>query len=359
VKKRTLSALCGGLSLALLLTACGGNGSTSAGNNAENSSNPTQSDTTTPAATEYQWDFQKKNAGIDDLKTPCDQQGTVVSLEYDTPAYAINEVLGVEETIHKTLYVYLPYGYDENQQYNILYLMHGGGESEAYWLMDERWGETTRNTLDNMIKNGVCDPFIVVTPTFYSLSDQYEITDEQAAAYAEEQGDEQLSSPYSIMTVAFGQELRNNIIPAVEAAYSTYAGGDVSEENLIATRDHRAFAGFSMGSMTSIRSALMQDLDLISWVGSYSGSLTTVDQFKAALESDALKDYPINFWYNGNGKGDIALEEHDEFAHGVLEAMPDRFTDGENFAWINLKDGAHMYASWLVDLYNCMLVFFR
>jgi enterochelin esterase-like enzyme len=38
--------------------------------------------------------------------------------------------------------------------------------------------------------------------------------------------------------------------------------------------------------------------------------------------------------------------------------MPDRFVDGENFAWISFKGGAHAYNCWLPDLYNSLLVFF-
>ena len=60
----------------------------------------------------------------------CDEQGTIVAMEYDTPAYMFNELLGVNEMLHKKLYVYLPYGYDPATQYNILYLMHGGGDSQ-------------------------------------------------------------------------------------------------------------------------------------------------------------------------------------------------------------------------------------
>ena len=67
-------------------------------------------------------------------KNACEQQGTIVPLEYDTPAYMFNELLGVDETLHKKLYVYLPYGYDASQQYSVLYLMHGGGDSQEYWL---------------------------------------------------------------------------------------------------------------------------------------------------------------------------------------------------------------------------------
>lgn len=291
------------------------------------------------AAPQYKWDFVKKSNGIDALKAECDQQGTIEELEYETPNY----VSDPEQTITKHLWVYLPYGYDAAKEYDILYLMHGGGENETYWLAGERWGPTTRNTLDNMIKNGVCDPFIVVTPTFYPPN---------AADYENPEGAESL-------TYVFADELRNQIIPTVEAKYATYAKGDVSEANLIATRDHRAFAGFSMGSMTSIHSALMKNLDLFSWVGSYSGAKTEVKDFQEALNSDANKDYAVKFWYNGNGKADIAHDEHDEFCHAVVEAMPERFTDGENFVWIDLRDGSHSYASWLVDLYNCMLVFFK
>ncbi|MBQ5986233.1 MAG: hypothetical protein IJL59_03115 [Clostridia bacterium] len=293
--------------------------------------------TAAPAAS-YRWDFVKKTTGIDDLKVECDQKGTIEELAYETPLY----ISDASTIVTKHLWVYLPYGYDQSKSYNVLYLMHGGGETEIYWLAGERWGPTTRNVLDNMIKNGVCDPFIVVTPTFYPPEGNYE----------NPEGAEQL-------TYVFADELRNQIVPLVETKYSTYANGDVSEANLAATRDHRAFAGFSMGSMTSIHSALMKNLDLFAWVGSYSGAKTEVKDFQDALNAESVKALPIKFWYNGNGKADIAHDEHDEFCHGVVEAMPERFTDGENFAWVDLRDGSHAYQSWLVDLYNCMLVFFK
>lgn len=336
MKKKKLLSLCTGvgLSLAILLAGCSGGQSPQTPAPA----NPSAPSAAPSAGVTYQWDFVKKTDGINDLKAECDQKGTVVRMDYETPLYISN----AEETVTKTLYVYLPYGYDETQSYDILYLMHGGGESAEYWLAGERWGPTTCNTLDNMIKNGICDPFIVVTPTFYPPEGDYE----------NPEGAEDL-------TYVFADELRNNVIPAVESVYSTYANGDTSEENLTATREHRAFAGFSMGSMTSIHSALMKNLDLFSWVGSYSGALTDVSDFKAALESEEYKGLDVKFWFNGNGKGDIAHDEHDEFCHGVVEAMPDRFTDGENFAWVDLRDGTHSYASWLAHLYNCMLVFFK
>ena len=168
----------------------------------------------------------------------------------------------------------------------------------------------------------------------------------------------EVDNPQNIWPVYFGQELRNNIIPTVESTYSTYARKDVSESNLVATRDHRAFSGLSRGSMTVARSGLTDNADIFAYFGNYSGIWQEFDTFKTALTQD-YKDYPIKFWYNGNGKMDFAKPNHDEFMDKVKAKMPDTFTDGENFAYVVLKDGAHIYKSWLVDLYNSLLVFYK
>lgn len=177
-----------------------------------------------------------------------------------------------------------------------------------------------------MIKDGLCKPLIVVTPCYYAQVEGYEIGDEPDNAQ-------------NVWPVYFGQELRNNIIPAVESVYSSYAGGDVSEANLIATRDHRAFAGLSRGSMTVARSGLMDNADLFAYFGNYSGIWAEFAAFKEAL-TGKFADYEIKFWYNGNGRGDFALENHQAFKDQVLSEMSDRFADGESFAWILLDHGA-------------------
>ena len=160
--KKQIALAMSGVCLTAALVGCG-------------ASAPASSDapaaTAAPASSDYKWDFAKKNGSIDDLKQPCDEQGTVVELEYDTPAYAVNDLLGLDETLHKKVEVYLPYGYDETKQYNILYLLHGtegetDGPMEEFWL--KQWGDTTLPVLDNMIKQGLCEPLIVVTPTYYS-----------------------------------------------------------------------------------------------------------------------------------------------------------------------------------------------
>ena len=54
-----------------------------------------------------------------------------------------------------------------------------------------------------------------------------------------------------------------------------------------------------------------------------------------------------------------AKDNHDAFMEQVKAEMADTFVDGENYAYVILKDGAHMYKSWVVDLYNSLLVFFH
>lgn len=365
--KKAMALMLAGLLMIISLSACGNQ---SAGSPTPSPAAPTQSASAAPA---YRWDFVNKNGSIDDLKAECGQKGTVVSLEYDTPAYAVNDLLGLDETLHKKMSIYLPYGYDEAKQYNVLYLLHGtegdaDGPMEEFWLI--QWGDQTCNVLDNMIKNGLCEPLIVVTPSYYSRVDGYDVTSEQLDTLAERLGGDSFINPstaedggnpdneQNIWPVYFGQELRNNIIPAVESQYLTYANKDVSEKNLIATRDHRAFAGLSRGAMTVARSGLTQNTDIFAWFGSFSGVWQEFDNFKAALEGE-FKDYDIKFWFNGNGKADFALDNHKEFSEKVLSEMPDRFVDGENYAFVTLRDGGHMYLSWIVDLYNSLLVFFK
>ena len=298
-----------------------------------------------------------------------DNHGTVVTLNYTAHAYALEAMAtgdfvwcenaqggtvkpeipagllpeaGTDIMVEKEVYIYLPYGYDETKDYNVLYLMHGGGDDASYWL--GRMGSGTLPVLDRMVDKGEMEPTIIVCPTFYSFPG------EDGAAY---------SFASSVLPCYFWMELKNDVIPLVETTYSTYAKGDVSEENLKATREHRAFAGLSMGSATSLQSAFTHCFDVMAWIGSFSGSLTLPETLENALKSDEYKDLPVKFWYNGNGGNDMAHDEHQAFWQTLLADMPERFTDGENTCWVEFKGGSHAYNCWLPHLYNCLRIFFK
>ena len=268
-----------------------------------------------------------------------DEKGTLETITYTTPLYAFDETQEVE----KVMQVYLPYGYDESQSYNVVYLMHGGGESEYYWLNDEpvyedtkAMGKTTKAVVDNMLKDGKTEPTIYVATTCLSKNGEESVNDNDA----------------------YAKEFRNIIVPLVESKYSTYTKGDVSEENLKATRNHRAFCGFSMGAGCTVNGILKHNLDIVGYFGPYSGATSDPDGVIEAIK-DVITEYPVLYMYNGNGSADFALEGHQEFYNALLEKLPEHFQNGKNTCWIEFKGGSHAYNCWIVDLYNSMLVWFK
>lgn len=276
--------------------------------------------------------------------------GTVEELAYSCHAYAVEEAEGRDDlVVEKRLLVYLPHGYDASAPHEVLYLLHGTAGDERYWLSDEEgnFGRSTRAILDALHDQGAISPTVVVAPSYYSVPEGFEVDRSMG-------GDD----PYAdLWPLHFWRELRNDIVPLVERSYATHAAGDVSADALAASRDHRAFAGLSRGSMTSVNSVMMHCLDWFSRVGSFSGAWADVDEFRSALEGD-FAGYPVGFWYNGNGSLDFALADHEQFLRAALESLPDRLVDGENLAWVRLPGGEHSYPSWGTHLHNCLRAFF-
>ncbi|MCD7857060.1 MAG: hypothetical protein LUG55_04555 [Clostridiales bacterium] len=254
----------------------------------------------------------------------CAQPGTVELFTYQTKAYATDE-----RDVEKSAYVYLPYGYDESQQYNILYLMHGTGDDEAYWLVTHAYNKTM---IDNLIANGDIEPLIIVTPTFYVEDD--------------------CADGLDALTYSFREELRNDLMPAIESTYSTYAES-CDEEGFTASRDHRAFAGLSRGAVTTYHSAFCGSLDYFSWFGTFSGSRTTAEYFQETLQSEEFADYSIHYLYVTSGNFDFALPGQISDYADLLAVEP-RLTEGENTSFDILPMRYHSIGSWHLALYNCL-----
>ena len=276
-----------------------------------------------------------------ELKEVNDKKGVVEKFEYDTKIYDING--NGTTAVKKKAEIYLPYDYDESNEYDVLYLMHGGGEDQSYWLTKEK---DTVKVLDNIFAQGLAEPCLIVCPTFYTGSSSTGSMDSEA-------------------TDIFQYEFRNDLVPTIEADYATYCDGDTSIENLIATREHRGFAGLSMGSMTSIRTALLGCLDIVGYISSMSGGYDASDDTGelgyAKVEeavTETFKDYPVLYWLNQNGTGDIALTPHEKLKDLVLDRLSDYFKEDENYKWILFQGGQHDFTAWLVHLYNTLQIFF-
>lgn len=292
---------------------------------------------------------------VDDLyMAPASQQGTIEEIYYDTYAYGIERLAELEPGTlpieGKRAYVYLPAGYDPANQYDIMYLLHGAGGSEGTWLGFNTDGDTgkfqhTAALLDNLFERGEAVPSIVVTPTFYTYVEE----DSEYAAYNQEVD--------AILPITFQYELRD-LIDVAETTYSTYAGGDTSPESLIASREHRAYSGLSMGARTSLNSIICGNMDIIGYVGSFSGSGVAYEEVEKAL-TETFKDYPILYWYNGEGTIDTAHDAHIALYEQIRENLPEIVTEGVNYIMVDKPGFGHNADNWYIDLYNVMQVFFK
>lgn len=81
-----------------------------------------------------------------------DQQGKLLELTYNTYESKTYEQKSKELT--KRAIVYLPYGYSEENKYNVLNLMHGGWSNETTTLGTPNNSNSFKNVIDHAIENG-------------------------------------------------------------------------------------------------------------------------------------------------------------------------------------------------------------
>jgi len=157
-------------------------------------------------------------------KEKAEQKGTLEEVAYTTDVY------GDGVTYEKHVLVYLPYGYDQNDKdtkYNVVYYEHGDGQNYKTVFTQEQF-----NQLDHMMANGDIPRVIIVFTTFYMIDGDKEVS-----------GDGRTGTLPNL----FYKEVTESILPVIETKYNTYLTG-TTKEDFVATRDHRAFTGYSRGS---------------------------------------------------------------------------------------------------------------
>jgi len=262
----------------------------------------------------------------DEYRMESDQPGKIETLHYKT-ANLTNEL---ED---KKLHVYLPYNYDatdKNKKYNVLYLMHGGGENEDLLFGGPGENRELKKIIDNMIAKGDIEPLIVVTPSFYGGK-----------------GD----------VAVFHEELLNDIIPLVETKYNTHTQTG-SLEDIKASREHRAFGGFSMGSVTTWYT-FIHALDYVKYYIPLSGDSWIIEQAGGGKQPEktaqyladvvkksgyTAKDYYI---FSATGNLDIAYPNLKPQID-AMKKLDDVFiyssnTDKGNFYFIDADGGTHAW----------------
>ena len=270
-----------------------------------------------------------------------EQPGTVVRLDYTTTAYGAEQPGWVN--------VYLPYGYDENgtERYNIVYFFHGTNETQDSFIGLEK----VKNAIDNMIEVGVVEPFILVCPTYYY---DYENRAIDMAAFSQ-------------------KEMRNDIMPAVESAYRTYAE-TADEAGFIASRDHRAFGGFSRGCYACWHQ-FFNNLDFAKWFMPFSANISAADEMSLEMPveeqlqmvKDALAkqaDYKDSFFIYAacGGKRDMMYDVNAALMTALIADTED-FSFGTdpavNNLYYSISNELHTTELARLYLYNAFDVVFK
>lgn len=228
-----------------------------------------------------------------EYRAPADHRGTLERLDYDTwESFSYDSH---SQRITKTAWVYLPYGYSEEQRYDVFYLSHGGWSDEATIMGTSDDPASFKNVIDHSIEDGRMRPMILVMLTYNNTSDRD-------------------SWDYSLaiqLTDRFHNELVNDLVPAVESRYSTYAE-DTTHDGLVASRDHRGFGGFSMGSVNTW-CTFRYALDCFRYFMPMSGSYTTDGSVMASFARS-----------QGYGPEDFfiyAMSGPDDFAYSAFKAQ--------------------------------------
>jgi endo-1,4-beta-xylanase len=168
-----------------------------------------------------------------------EHKGTDMVIHYTTDVY------GDGVTYEKFCRIYLPYGYDANDKdtkYNVIYFQHGHRGSPNEFFDHIMKSANVVRLFDNMFdpEHGVMEPCIIVCPTYYLEYDE--------TSYMTPADNPAGDGRYAGIEANYHREVVEDLIPAVESQLNVYCQ-DFSDAGIKATRDHRAWAGYSRGSV--------------------------------------------------------------------------------------------------------------
>lgn len=263
--------------------------------------NPLTSQSLTHSSSLYEVrgaDFTEYRAGV--------PHGAISAVYYDSSA------TGGQRRMH----VYTPPGYASGtSRLPVLYLLHGGGDSDDSWSTVGRAGAI----LDNLIAAGKAVPMIVVMPAGHISTDFRMIPGVRMGHDA------------------FNDDLTKVVLPYVDAQYRT-----------VADRNHRAVAGLSMGGLQALNIALDDSADF-AYVGIFSSGWfpnmqkdeeeTDVKQFRSSGKPFLL------FWVSA-GQYDIALQNSNSTVAILRKAgiNVEQHQSGGFHAWNNWRDYLNQFA---------------
>ena len=229
-------------------------------------------------------------------------------------------------------YIYTPASYDTDltRRYPVLYLQHGGGESEHGWPQQGKTGLI----MDNLIAAGLAEEFIIV------MDNGSWARPRPAEGTAPQGNGQRRPGLPSGWADGFMNTLVNDIIPMVDARYRT-----------IADREHRAMAGLSMGAMQT-KAITMAKPEVFSKLGLFSGGTISVEE---ADNAPGFRDaYDLVFVSFGSRE-----VENPRGGIDPGKTTADLKASGMNAHYYVSPETAHEWQTWRRSLYQFAQLLFK
>ena len=240
------------------------------------------------------------------------QHGKIDTVTYESKTVGTN----------RKAVIYKPPGYSPDNQYPVLYLLHGIGGDEKEWLK----GAHPEVIFDNLYADKKIVPMIVVMPNGRAMKD--------------DRATGNIFAPDKVEAFAtFEKDLLNDVIPFIEKNYP-----------VIDDRDHRAIAGLSMGGGQSLNFGL-GNLDLFAWVGGFSSAPNTKSPEELVPNPEETKKKLKLLWISCGDKD--RLIRFSKQTHDYLE------TNTIPHFYLIIPDGGHDFNIWKISLYNFAQLLFK
>ncbi|UWX54531.1 alpha/beta hydrolase-fold protein [Maribacter litopenaei] len=243
-------------------------------------------------------------------------KGSVHQIRYNSPTLDLT----------RRMYVYTPPGYYEsNEDYPVLYLLHGGGGDEEAW---PTLG-VAPTIMDNLINSGKAKPMIVVmTNGNPSQAAAQTITPKLPNVDVSGRG---------MASMLFEKSLVNDVIPYIEANFQVKAN-----------KENRALTGLSMGGLQTMNTSFAHP-DLFNYIGVMSMGFADLSRFgievnhsKRAEQIVALKDANPKLYWIACGK--------DDFLYESVVTMREEL-DKHDFVYTYREStGGHTWTNWRIYL---------
>ena len=221
----------------------------------------------------------------------------------------------------RRIFVYTPPGYDTHpqQRYPVLYLRHGGTESERGWVEQGHMSFI----LDNLLAAKTTKPMIVVMENGYA---------ERAATAT---GKVPVGQSLEMMRLA-NELTTTETVPAIDANFRT-----------IPDRDHRAIAGLSMGAAQTLWIAV-HNQDKFSAIGAFSRPLLDNFDVKTAYDGGMADTAAFNnkmhlLWY-GAGTAETGIFNSVKDTRAALDKA------GIKYKYVEYPGLSHEWQSWRKQL---------